>query len=238
MSPPPYYIFTGDFKVKDFTIDNDIQLGRFELDLERLNLKISSYYVGICRNVSLEVSFKHKSRRTRNRFLLEITDDHWRAIGTIHIDLELEMLTESGDKVLWRIPPWDNICLSASNPMKRVMSRDLDDFSKDRHLRYILTVTGNGDEPNKEEGKHCIDAALGKILGDSNLADFKVECEGEIFECHRMVLAARSDVFRAMFECKESKEWKTGSMEIVDVEKDTVKAMLGYIYTDKVRGEI
>lgn len=48
------------------------------------------------------------------------------------------------------------------------------------------------------------------------------------------MLAARSAVFKAMFENTNSFEAKTGSVEIQDVDPETLKAFLCFIYTDEV----
>ena len=57
------------------------------------------------------------------------------------------------------------------------------------------------DEPNLEK---CL--KLPELLYfKKELSDFKLICESEIFECHKLVLSCQSDVFQAMFKSKSSK---------------------------------
>ena len=48
------------------------------------------------------------------------------------------------------------------------------------------------------------------------------------------MLAARSTVFKAMFENKNTLEAKRGSVEIEDLDPKTLRTALNFIYTDEV----
>nr|XP_056714853.1 kelch repeat and BTB domain-containing protein 3 [Euleptes europaea] len=62
--------------------------------------------------------------------------------------------------------------------------------------------------------------------------DFKILVKDEIIPCHRCVLAASSDFFRAMFEVN-MKERDNGSVTISNLSPTAVKAFLDYAYTGK-----
>ncbi|XP_019380876.1 PREDICTED: kelch repeat and BTB domain-containing protein 3 isoform X1 [Gavialis gangeticus] len=62
--------------------------------------------------------------------------------------------------------------------------------------------------------------------------DFKILVKDEIIPCHRCVLAACSDFFRAMFEVN-MKERDDGSVTISNLSPKAVKAFLDYAYTGK-----
>jgi hypothetical protein len=54
------------------------------------------------------------------------------------------------------------------------------------------------------------------------------------FACHKAVLAARSDVFAAMFSHKATTESKTNEVIIKDTDPDILEQLLHFVYTDKV----
>ncbi|XP_068122985.1 kelch repeat and BTB domain-containing protein 3 [Hyperolius riggenbachi] len=62
--------------------------------------------------------------------------------------------------------------------------------------------------------------------------DFTITVKDELIPCHRCVLAASSDFFRAMFEVN-MKERDGGSVNISNLSTEAVKAFLDYAYTGK-----
>ncbi|XP_015268369.1 PREDICTED: kelch repeat and BTB domain-containing protein 3 [Gekko japonicus] len=62
--------------------------------------------------------------------------------------------------------------------------------------------------------------------------DFKILVKDEIIPCHRCVLAASSDFFRAMFEVN-MKERDNGSVTISNLSPTAVTAFLDYAYTGR-----
>jgi len=72
-----------------------------------------------------------------------------------------------------------------------------------------------------------------KMLESHQFSDFRIICQGEVIPCQRSILAARSEIFEAMFE-HNMKENETGEVEIIDLDLETVKAVLLYIYTGRV----
>lgn len=73
---------------------------------------------------------------------------------------------------------------------------------------------------------------LGGLFENSQFADVVLFCGGREFQCHKAILAARSQVFQAMFE-HDMEEKKNSRVEVKDVESDVMAEMLRFIYTGK-----
>jgi hypothetical protein len=74
---------------------------------------------------------------------------------------------------------------------------------------------------------------LEAILETKTMTDFKILCKDQSFECHKLILCARSPYFKGMFG-SDMKENQEGQMEIRDMEPETVKTMIKFIYSGKV----
>lgn len=73
-----------------------------------------------------------------------------------------------------------------------------------------------------------------RLLRDgASSSDYKVvaEDDGREFPVHKCILAAHSDVFRAMFEHSDTIESERSTLRIDDFGSDAIGAMLEYIYT-------
>jgi len=73
---------------------------------------------------------------------------------------------------------------------------------------------------------------LGGLFENSQFADAVLYCGGREFQCHKAILAARSQVFQAMFE-HDMEEKKNSRVEVKDVEADVMAEMLRFIYTGR-----
>jgi len=82
-------------------------------------------------------------------------------------------------------------------------------------------IIRRGDEFNSD---------MKKIFPMKNFSDVLLKCNGHEFPCHKIVLSARSDVFKAMLE-NEMKEAQDNVIEIVDSTPEIVTMMVEYIYT-------
>jgi len=81
----------------------------------------------------------------------------------------------------------------------------------------------------KQLGEH-----LGKILSDDKeFSDIEIQCKGQSFDCHIAILAARSPVFKAMFQ-SNMKEKETQSVTMNDFKPNVVSEMRNFIYTGTV----
>lgn len=75
---------------------------------------------------------------------------------------------------------------------------------------------------------------LRSLFETSKLSDVTIIVGDEKFKAHKSVLAARSEVFAAMFEHKEMVENIKNEVKIEDIEPVAVKALLEYLYTGEV----
>ncbi|KAF8789786.1 TD and POZ domain-containing protein 4 [Argiope bruennichi] len=74
-----------------------------------------------------------------------------------------------------------------------------------------------------------------KLLEEGDLSDVILRTRSKSFPAHKCVLSARSPVFKAMFKDMEEKASKY--VEIPDMDGDTLRDLLSYIYTNEV-GEL
>ncbi|XP_051054954.1 speckle-type POZ protein-like [Phodopus roborovskii] len=73
---------------------------------------------------------------------------------------------------------------------------------------------------------------LGELWENSLFADCCLVVAGQEFRAHKAILAARSPVFRALFQ-RDMEESRTNRIEILDLEPHVFKAMMCFIYTGK-----
>ena len=74
---------------------------------------------------------------------------------------------------------------------------------------------------------------LGALLQDTELSDITLVVGAKEFPAHRIILAARSPVFKAMFE-HDMREKTESRLDIPDLSADTVQWMLQWIYTGRL----
>ena len=103
---------------------------------------------------------------------------------------------------------------------------------KDGNLTIDITLKVFEDEEDTSEDCHlevCND--LGKMFVEKKLCDVKIICEDETsFDGHANILAARSPVFRAMFQ--SDIVWKNErQVKIKGFTSKTVRQMLDFMYT-------
>ena len=73
------------------------------------------------------------------------------------------------------------------------------------------------------------------LFADKEHCDVKIICDGKTFECHKLVLSCRSDVFKTMFKNEsDMAEANSGEVEIKDVDEETMETFLYFIYNDKI----
>ncbi|GFQ71638.1 speckle-type POZ protein-like B [Trichonephila clavata] len=88
-------------------------------------------------------------------------------------------------------------------------------------------------------GVHLVDDAtslredLGSLCSRDVLSDMKLRTNTDTIPVHTQILGARSSVFGAMF-VNDMKEKTKGCVDVTDLDDDTVRLMLLYMYTDKL----
>ncbi|GFR30512.1 speckle-type POZ protein [Trichonephila clavata] len=74
---------------------------------------------------------------------------------------------------------------------------------------------------------------LGSLCCRDDLSDMKIRTNTTSIAVHTQILGARSSVFKAMFS-NDMKEKTQGCVDVTDLDDDTVRRMLRYMYTDKM----
>lgn len=72
----------------------------------------------------------------------------------------------------------------------------------------------------------------------SDGSDCVIECDGHLFNVHKFILMAHSEVFRAMFKHKETKENVESRIEIKDATSKAVHHLLTYMYSSNVAEDL
>ena len=84
----------------------------------------------------------------------------------------------------------------------------------------------------------CIKALssdLGNMFLDPQFSDIVLLCQEEEIQAHKMILSARSPLFRAMLKTEMPGSVKGEIMIMIEnADKDVLKEMVGYFYTAKV----
>ncbi len=73
---------------------------------------------------------------------------------------------------------------------------------------------------------------LKKLKDREKFSDVKIICGEMEFKCHKIILAARSEVFDTMFSHDDTKESLSGEIVITDVEPQVMEQMVNFIYAD------
>ncbi|GFW15214.1 TD and POZ domain-containing protein 5 [Trichonephila clavipes] len=73
------------------------------------------------------------------------------------------------------------------------------------------------------------------LYSEGVFSDVKIRANTQTFHAHKAILSARSPVFRAMFT-NDMKEKVQASVDVLDLEDDTVRRMLLYVYTNVLEG--
>ncbi|XP_051030812.1 speckle-type POZ protein-like [Phodopus roborovskii] len=93
-------------------------------------------------------------------------------------------------------------------------------------------IPGEGTKPEVQMPRCTLADELGELWEKSLFTDCCLVVAGQEFWAHKAILAARSAVFRAMFQ-RDSEESRTNRLEIHDLEPQVFEAMMGFIYTGK-----
>ncbi len=100
------------------------------------------------------------------------------------------------------------------------------------HVTVRATHDGSS-RPTSREVSESLADDLGRLLTDGRLFSDVTLLVGERrFAAHKALLAARSPVFRAMFQAN-TKEGQSGHVDVVGVDHDVFQRMLAFIYTGR-----
>ena len=96
----------------------------------------------------------------------------------------------------------------------------------------ILNMPGQNMIPAIKDPRHMLTDDLGKLWENSLFTDCSLLVAGHEFRAHKVILAARSPVFRAMFE-HQMEERLANCFEIQELDFQVFKEMMDFIYTGK-----
>ncbi|KAM0929654.1 hypothetical protein ACQ4PT_001668 [Festuca glaucescens] len=114
---------------------------------------------------------------------------------------------------------------------------------KDDSFRVKVDVTIMSDFHTQEAPSILVPPSdmhrhFGDLLSSKAGVDVKFRVGGETFSAHRLVLAARSPVFRAQFFGPMKEGTTTEAISVDDVEAEVFSALLTFMYTDSLPGEM
>ncbi|XP_051054988.1 speckle-type POZ protein-like [Phodopus roborovskii] len=99
-------------------------------------------------------------------------------------------------------------------------------------IQDLFTITEQSMMPEIQVPRCTMADELGELWENSLFTDCCLVVAGQEFQAHKAILAARSEVFRDMFQ-HDLKESRTNRIEIHDLEPQVFEAMMGFIYTGK-----
>jgi hypothetical protein len=88
--------------------------------------------------------------------------------------------------------------------------------------------------PNPESPYHISHQTMKKLLTNDTFSDFKIVCDDETFNCHKNIVAAKSDVLLQMLQSENWAENEEETWKIEDFDAETVRAMIHFIYTSQL----
>ncbi|GIX86779.1 speckle-type POZ protein B [Caerostris darwini] len=147
-----------------------------------------------------------------------------------------------GEKFLYRLTPLflPIITLTKQHVMK--FHKDsvflTFQFTHSMHSRDRINQTCYAElfDPSRSITTHdaydSMNTDLHRLFTEKTFSDLTLRTEQESFQAHKTILCARSPVFRAMFR-HDMVEKLTNSVYIPDVEADTLKRMLEFMYCNK-----
>ncbi|XP_067219965.1 kelch-like protein 6 isoform X2 [Chanodichthys erythropterus] len=105
-----------------------------------------------------------------------------------------------------------------------------------------LSMLESSMQENREDGQVMFEDSvfagylqegLHSLRLEDSLTDVSLHVQGQSFQCHRVVLAAASHYFRAMF-CNDLREKHEENVNLKGLDADTMRILLEYTYTSKI----
>ncbi|KAF8770844.1 TD and POZ domain-containing protein 1-like [Argiope bruennichi] len=105
-------------------------------------------------------------------------------------------------------------------------------------LEAVINATETLDlKKDENSSSNSLTNDLKHLFEDKYLADINFRVHNEVIPAHKAILAARSSVFKAMFDA-DMKEKFSNTIKIEDFKPDTIRRMLLYIYSDTLDSDI
>ena len=106
---------------------------------------------------------------------------------------------------------------------------------KARFISDVVVVEPATSDDDKSCGTEGID--FSDFLTSGTFSDVQIKCENQKFNCHRLLLAAKSPVFKAMLQ-NNMAEARSGLIEVNDMKPSVLKALLEYIYMNTIKADM
>jgi len=117
-------------------------------------------------------------------------------------------------------------------------------ISEEGTLEIVTKITREQTSKNVSFNTHAreldgesLASQLYEAWQSGSLVDFTLKCEGLSIPCHKIVLGARSGFFRGLLST-ELQEASRDSFVVQDLDVDTLRLMLDYLYLGKIRDTV
>jgi len=108
-------------------------------------------------------------------------------------------------------------------------------IAKEKRERYIMLKIVMKGESKEFDPSSISEASLANyldFLDNKDFSDVVVQCGDKSFDCHKVILASHSPVFKAMLT-SNMKEKNNNEIQIDDIEPEVMTEFLEFIYTGK-----
>lgn len=203
----------------------------------KLDLELSLYPNGHVENDSIG----YLSIFLVNKSMKSMKDDICVEISFSVLDAEggIAVYHKVNQKTLGRtVLPWGCKIIQTSTLKDRglLVHDTLSLLAKITLVGEDVIVGGNGSSKKDQDAAASIcrlSTDIESMLDTGRFSDCVIACGGQEFPCHKLILAARSSVFDAMFS-HDMKEQIRNRVEIEDLDVNIVKDMIDYIYSGQV----
>ena len=76
--------------------------------------------------------------------------------------------------------------------------------------------------------------SMKKLLSSAKLSDFQIVCDGKIFDCHKSIIANKSDALETMITNRKFNEGQKNQLKIEDFDSETVRMMIHFVYCNEL----
>ncbi|GFS71357.1 speckle-type POZ protein-like B [Nephila pilipes] len=123
---------------------------------------------------------------------------------------------------------------SAGTDFKTIDRIDVGSTSPSFNNKIVTKERERNITEDEKDNAISLKKDLGSLYIKGILCDIKLDTTTESFPAHKVILCARSPVFQAMFT-SNMKEKTRERVEVPDIEDDTMRRMLLYMYTDTLK---
>jgi len=172
-------------------------------------------FVGTSTHVSLGIMLESESREFELFYRLSIRDSNDLTVNEIQKE---DRIFPSGSG--WGFPQYIEI-----------------DYLKKNQASLLpggtLTICLEVIKPGPQSSVSCLAKDLEDIMNDREFADCEIQTSEGTIKCHKVILAKRSSVFKAMLQ-KGFQEGQTGIIKLEHIDAGVIKDVIKFIYCGKL----